>query len=134
MRCADSDGKIDQFISPAGVNAAPVLPLHELPGPGSEPYLLAMFLTGAYQEVLRLPSVLLCMIPSMRGVSPGWSACSADCASVTCCMPSVRQTCCAPRQPSRLHTLLQVLGSAHNMFGTTHVVTLQSTPGTSQCG
>lgn len=48
---ADSDGKISQFISPAGAGAAPVLPLHELPGPGGEPYLLAMFLTGAYQEV-----------------------------------------------------------------------------------
>ena len=59
--CADSDGKIDQFISPAGVNAAPVLPLHELPGPGSEPYLLAMFFTGAYQEVVCFPYTLVCL-------------------------------------------------------------------------
>ena len=47
---ADSDGKIDRFISPVGGNeAAPVLPLHELRS--GEPYLLAMFLTGVYQEV-----------------------------------------------------------------------------------
>lgn len=46
----DSDGKIDRFISPtAGSEAAPVLPLHELHS--GEPYLLAMFLTGVYQEV-----------------------------------------------------------------------------------
>ena len=48
--CADSDGKIDSFISAAGSKApASTLKLHELiPG---EPYLLGMFLTGAYQEV-----------------------------------------------------------------------------------
>ncbi len=46
----DSDGKIDRFISPVGGSeAAPVLPLHELRS--GESYLLAMFLTGVYQEV-----------------------------------------------------------------------------------
>ena len=47
--CVDSDGKIDRFISPIGKAVAPVLPLHELHK--GEPYLLAMFLTGVYQEV-----------------------------------------------------------------------------------
>ncbi|BDA46967.1 Biosynthetic arginine decarboxylase [Coccomyxa sp. Obi] len=46
----DSDGKIDRFISPVGNEAAPVLPLHELRS--GQPYLLAMFLTGVYQEVM----------------------------------------------------------------------------------
>ncbi|EIE21904.1 arginine decarboxylase [Coccomyxa subellipsoidea C-169] len=47
----DSDGKIDRFISPVGGSeAAPVLPLHELRS--GESYLLAMFLTGVYQEVM----------------------------------------------------------------------------------
>lgn len=49
MCSADSDGKIDRFISPVGNEAAPVLPLHELRS--GQPYLLAMFLTGVYQEV-----------------------------------------------------------------------------------
>ncbi|CAL5224169.1 g6809 [Coccomyxa viridis] len=47
----DSDGRIDRFISAAGSKAsASTLKLHELK-PG-EPYLLGMFLTGAYQEVM----------------------------------------------------------------------------------
>lgn len=49
--CADSDGKIDRFISAGSGEGAPVLPLHELNG---QPYLLAMFFTGAYQEVWSL--------------------------------------------------------------------------------
>jgi len=43
----DSDGKIDQFVAKEGVN--PTLALHEL---GSAPYLLGLFLVGAYQEIL----------------------------------------------------------------------------------
>jgi arginine decarboxylase len=39
-----------QFISRDGVNSDPVLPLHEVVA--GEPYYLAMFLTGAYQEVM----------------------------------------------------------------------------------
>ncbi|MCG7923705.1 MAG: biosynthetic arginine decarboxylase, partial [Candidatus Thiodiazotropha lotti] len=44
----DSDGKIEDFPSQNGIS--PTLPLHtERPG---EPYLLGIFLTGAYQEIL----------------------------------------------------------------------------------
>lgn len=43
----DSDGKIDQFIDLRDVKQT--LPLHTL---GSEPYYLAAFLVGAYQETL----------------------------------------------------------------------------------
>ncbi len=59
---ADSDGKIDRFISPGGSGeGAPVLPLHELDG---QPYLLAMFLTGAYQEVHTRPFIraVVCLL------------------------------------------------------------------------
>ena len=57
--CADSDGKIDRFISAAGSKApASRLKLHELmPG---EPYLLGMFLTGAYQEVRSFAGDVAC--------------------------------------------------------------------------
>lgn len=44
----DSDGKIDRFIGPAGVRNS--MPLHELRE--GEPYQLAAFLVGAYQETL----------------------------------------------------------------------------------
>lgn len=47
MTC-DSDGKIANFISPAGVSSS--LPVHPLK-PG-EPYYLGVFLVGAYQEIL----------------------------------------------------------------------------------
>jgi arginine decarboxylase len=43
----DSDGKVDRFVGPHGVTRT--LPVHQL---GDEPYLLAFFLVGAYQEVL----------------------------------------------------------------------------------
>ncbi len=43
----DSDGKVDRFIDEVGVKS--VLELHE---PNGEPYYLAMFLVGAYQEIL----------------------------------------------------------------------------------
>jgi arginine decarboxylase len=43
----DSDGKVDRFIDVRGVKS--VLELHE---PNGEPYYLAMFLVGAYQEIL----------------------------------------------------------------------------------
>ncbi len=43
----DSDGKIDQFIDRRDVKKT--LPLHPL---NDEPYLLAVFLIGAYQEIL----------------------------------------------------------------------------------
>jgi arginine decarboxylase len=43
----DSDGKIDQFIDRRDVKKT--LPLHEFTG---EPYYLAVFLVGAYQEIL----------------------------------------------------------------------------------
>jgi arginine decarboxylase len=51
----DSDGKIDQFIDLRDVKS--VLELHELKFPGDsshecEPYYLAMFLGGAYQEIM----------------------------------------------------------------------------------
>ncbi|KAK9830421.1 hypothetical protein WJX72_011676 [[Myrmecia] bisecta] len=46
----DSDGKLDKFIARDGEDPAPVLPLHELHP--TQPYLLAMFLTGVYQEVM----------------------------------------------------------------------------------
>ena len=44
----DSDGKIDRFVG--DVNGAPSIELHE-PKEG-EPYMLGVFLTGAYQEIL----------------------------------------------------------------------------------
>lgn len=43
----DSDGKIDRFIG--GRDFRPSLPLHQL---NDEPYYLAVFLVGAYQEIL----------------------------------------------------------------------------------
>lgn len=43
----DSDGKIDHFVGPDEVNRT--LPLHVL---NDEPYYLAAFLVGAYQEIL----------------------------------------------------------------------------------
>ena len=43
----DSDGKIDRFIGPDGEQEQ--LPLHEWDG---EPYYVAVFLVGAYQEIL----------------------------------------------------------------------------------
>ncbi|HEV7703383.1 MAG TPA: hypothetical protein VGO46_03780, partial [Gemmatimonadaceae bacterium] len=44
----DSDGKIDRFVG--GKNGSPSLPLH--PYKHGEPYILGIFLTGAYQEIL----------------------------------------------------------------------------------
>lgn len=44
----DSDGKICRFFDDEG-KVASVLPLHE---PQSQPYLLGIFLSGAYQEIL----------------------------------------------------------------------------------
>ncbi len=44
----DSDGKIDRFVG--GKHGSPSLPLHPF-RPG-EPYILGIFLTGAYQEIL----------------------------------------------------------------------------------
>jgi arginine decarboxylase len=44
----DSDGVIDRF--PGGLDGQPYLPLH--PRKDGEPYILAVFLTGAYQEIL----------------------------------------------------------------------------------
>lgn len=46
----DSDGKIDKFISTGTDDHKDLLELHELDE--EEPYYLAMFLAGAYQEVL----------------------------------------------------------------------------------
>ncbi|MDE2963222.1 MAG: biosynthetic arginine decarboxylase [Acidobacteriota bacterium] len=43
----DSDGRVDRFIDARGVR--PVLPLHPFTG---RPYYLAVFLVGAYQEIL----------------------------------------------------------------------------------
>jgi len=43
----DSDGRVDRFIDARGVR--PVLPLHPFTG---KPYYLAVFLVGAYQEIL----------------------------------------------------------------------------------
>lgn len=43
----DSDGRVDRFIDAHGVS--PVLPLHPFEG---KPYYLAVFLVGAYQEIL----------------------------------------------------------------------------------
>ena len=43
----DSDGKVDRFTGPEGPR--PSLPLHE---PNGVPYLLGVFLVGAYQETL----------------------------------------------------------------------------------
>ena len=43
----DSDGQVDRFIDAHGVS--PVLPLHPFEG---KPYYLAVFLVGAYQEIL----------------------------------------------------------------------------------
>ncbi|HVT38788.1 MAG TPA: biosynthetic arginine decarboxylase [Gemmatimonadaceae bacterium] len=45
----DSDGKIDRFIG--GRDGAPSLALHPFRDDG-EPYMLGIFLTGAYQEIL----------------------------------------------------------------------------------
>ncbi len=45
----DSDGKIDRFIG--GKDGQPSLPLHPFKDDG-DPYLLGVFLTGAYQEIL----------------------------------------------------------------------------------
>ncbi len=69
---ADSDGKIDRFISPVGNEAAPVLPLHELRS--GQPYLLAMFLTGVYQEVsTRCPGhCMRCSVASSSFFCLGW--------------------------------------------------------------
>jgi arginine decarboxylase len=44
----DSDGKIDRFVG--GKNGRPSLELHEFRD--GEPYMLGIFLTGAYQEIL----------------------------------------------------------------------------------
>ena len=44
----DSDGKIEQFIG--GRTARPSLPLH--PFTDGDPYIIGIFLTGAYQEIL----------------------------------------------------------------------------------
>ena len=44
----DSDGKIDRFVGDK--NGAPSLELHEFRD--GEPYMLGVFLTGAYQEIL----------------------------------------------------------------------------------
>jgi len=44
----DSDGRIDQYVDRGGVETT--LPLHALK-PG-EPYLLGIFMVGAYQEIL----------------------------------------------------------------------------------
>lgn len=46
----DSDGKIDQFIDLQSGETRPTLPVHELKK--GEPYFMAIFLTGAYQEIL----------------------------------------------------------------------------------
>ncbi|MDX1395449.1 MAG: biosynthetic arginine decarboxylase [Gemmatimonadota bacterium] len=46
----DSDGKVDRFITSDGGDPEHLLPLHDL-RPG-EPYYLAAFLVGAYQETL----------------------------------------------------------------------------------
>ncbi|MGM0476954.1 MAG: biosynthetic arginine decarboxylase [Pseudomonadota bacterium] len=44
----DSDGRIDHYVDGEGIEAS--LPLH-VPRPG-EPYLLGLFMVGAYQEIL----------------------------------------------------------------------------------
>jgi arginine decarboxylase len=44
----DSDGKIDQFINADGIGS--LVPLHELRD--NEDYLIGLFLTGAYQDVM----------------------------------------------------------------------------------
>ncbi len=46
----DSDGKINRFINPETNEAKNYLELHELKK--DEPYYIAVFLTGAYQEIL----------------------------------------------------------------------------------
>ena len=70
---ADSDGKIDRFISPVGNEAAPVLPLHELRS--GHPYLLAMFLTGVYQEVSSsLTGLLFAFLSGLRLLVLGLAA------------------------------------------------------------
>jgi len=46
----DSDGKIDKFIDLQSGETRPTLPVHELKK--GEPYFMAIFLTGAYQEIL----------------------------------------------------------------------------------
>tara|TARA_Y100000815_G_C13144320_1_gene425546 strand:- start:88 stop:771 length:684 start_codon:yes stop_codon:yes gene_type:complete len=52
----DSDGKIDRFACTDQRDYAPTLDVHELrvanDGTPTEPYLLGIFLVGAYQEVL----------------------------------------------------------------------------------
>ncbi len=44
----DSDGRIDHYVDREGVDAS--LPLHEINS--AEPYILGIFLVGAYQEIL----------------------------------------------------------------------------------
>ena len=44
----DSDGRIDQYVDDEGVESS--LPLHQVKS--GEPYLIGMFLVGAYQEIL----------------------------------------------------------------------------------
>ena len=44
----DSDGRIDHYVARDGVEST--LPVHELHG--EEPYLLGIFMVGAYQEIL----------------------------------------------------------------------------------
>jgi len=44
----DSDGRIDQYVDKGGVETT--LPLHALKD--GEPYLLGIFMVGAYQEIL----------------------------------------------------------------------------------
>jgi arginine decarboxylase len=50
----DSDGRIDLYVDSEGIETS--LPLHELGGTAStsaaEPYLLGIFMVGAYQEIL----------------------------------------------------------------------------------
>jgi arginine decarboxylase len=46
----DSDGKIDQFIDLQSGETRSTLPVHQLKK--GEPYYMAIFLTGAYQEIL----------------------------------------------------------------------------------
>jgi arginine decarboxylase len=56
----DSDGKLDTFINPTGGPALKALPIHTNYGTaggtaGGDPYRLAMFLTGVYQETMGSP-------------------------------------------------------------------------------
>jgi arginine decarboxylase len=50
----DSDGKLDTFINPSGGAALKALPVH-MGGRAGDPYRLAMFLTGVYQETMGSP-------------------------------------------------------------------------------